>query len=97
MLRWQCPRILKSMYGLARQQTDRAAMSRIFLERGEVNHVLHKTGLVDFDIVTTPVGFSRPLRASPRLGFARFCRGVGDAAMKLPSMRAYMDLLRGKF
>lgn len=94
------PAILESMYGLARQQTDRAAMSWIFHDQGVANYVLHKTGLVDFEImtprVTTPVDFNRPLSEIPRLGFAHFCGGVGNAAMKLPSMRAYMDLLRGK-
>ncbi len=92
------PTILESMYGLARQQKDRSAMGGIFQDQGIANYVMHKTDAADFDIMTrrvaTPVEFKRPLTEIPRLGFAHFCGGIGDAGMKLPSMRAYLALLR---
>ena len=87
------------MYGLAQQLVDRKGMGPLLHDQGVANYVLHKTGLVDFEImtnhVTTPVNCGRPLSEIPRLGFAHFCGGVGDADRKLPSMRAYLALLRG--
>ena len=59
---------------------------------------MHKTDAADFAIMTprvvTPVDSQRPLTEIPRLGFAHFCGGVGEAGMKLPAMRAYLALLR---
>lgn len=92
------PVILESLYGLTRQQKDRSVMASIFQDQGVANYVMHKTDAADFDImtrhVTTPVGFDRPLTEIPRLGLAHFCGGIGDAGRKLPSMRAYLALLR---
>ena len=94
------PLILESMYGFARIQNDRGIMGPMFHDQGIANYVLHKTGLVDFGImtrrVTTPVGFEPDQSGIPRLGLAHFCGGVGDAAKKLPSMRAYLNVLRGQ-
>lgn len=92
------PTIVDSMYGLARQQKDRKAMGSIFHDQGIANYVVHKTDAADFEIMTrhtvTPVDFQRPLSEIERRGFAHFCGGVGDADLKLPTMRAYVALLR---
>ena len=92
------PTIVDSMYGLSRQQKDRKALGAIFLDQGIANYVMHKTDAADFEIMTrhvvTPVDFQRPLADIERRGFAHFCGGIGDAALKLPAMRAYLTLLR---
>lgn len=92
------PTIVESIYGLASQQADRGAMGGIFYDQGVANYVMHKVGAADFEIMTryvvTPVDFKRPVSEIPRLGFAHFAGGVGDAGMKLPAMRDYWDFLR---
>ena len=92
------PTIRDSIYGVIRRLGNRASMGRIFHDQGVANYVLHKTDAADFAIMTprvvTPVDSQRPLTEIPRLGFAHFCGGVGEAGMKLPAMRAYLALLR---
>lgn len=94
------PTILDCLYGLTGRQTQRSNMHDIFHDQGIANYVVHKTDAADFEIMTrrvvTPVRFSRPVNEIPSIGFAHFCGGVGDAAMKLPSMRAYVEFLRSE-
>ena len=93
------PAIRDAIYGLARQQKNRAAMGPIFHDQGVANYVMHKMDAAEFDILTrrvlTPVDNQVALTDLPRLGFAHFCGGVGDAGKKLPSMQAYVAMLAG--
>jgi len=90
------PAILDSLYARARALGTREPSP--WLDQPAANYVLRKTGAVDCTILTarvvTPVDTTQPAAAIPRLGFAHFSGGVGDAVRKLPLMRAYLELLR---
>jgi hypothetical protein len=90
------PSILTSLYALARTTGTRHPSD--WYDQPILNYVLNKTDEADYAVMTprvvTPVDLTAPLGNIRRLGFAHFSAGVGNTAIKLPAMRAYIDRLR---